>query len=275
MNEDTASAPRRTLPVAIGDNTYSITSDDQYLAYIAGGFEPDTVRLLTALAEPDHTVLDIGANIGCTALLFASMTRAVHAFEPSPSTFALLGINVAASGLDVQLHNFGLGDREFEGEITFSPNNRSGGFVSDRMQAGAGFVTERISVRSLDSFLRGRPDVRPDLVKIDVEGFELHVLRGAAETLGRLRPVVTLELNHWCLNAFQRTSIPDFFDALRARFPLLWAVDEKQNLRADLHDESTSYRVMYHHILHMRWTSIVAAFEPRQLDRFHAAYPAV
>jgi len=264
---------RRTLPVVIGDRAYDITSDDQYLDYIAAGFEPDTVKLLDSLVEKHHTVFDVGANIGCTAILFGAAAREVHAFEPSPTTFSLLQHNVLASGLaNVQLHNFGLGAGNFKSKLTFSPYNRSGGFVSDQTRAGTGFVTENISVRSLDSFIREQAAAQLDLMKIDVEGFELHVLRGGAAAIDRFRPVVTLELNHWCLNAFQRTSVPDFFDALRARFPLLYAVDDKQSLRADLHSEDVSYRVMYEHILQLRWPSIVAAFEPAQLDRFHACF---
>ena len=43
-------------------------------------------------------------------------------------------------------------------------------------------------------------------------------------------------------------------------------------MRADLHNEDISYRVMYEHILHLRWPNIVAAFEPKQLEQFYARY---
>lgn len=93
---------------------------------------------------------------------------------------------------------------------------------------------------------------------------------GAQKTLSSNRPVVVLELNHWCLNAFQRTSIPDFFDLLRSIFPILFAVDGSSYM--NLHDESDSYIVMYHHILHMRFPNIVAGFDESRLDQFRSTY---
>ncbi len=122
----------------------------------------------------------------------------------------------------------------------------------------------------MDEVLKSLNVSRVDFIKIDVEGFEGHVLRGAKQTLATYRPVVVLELNHWCLNAFQRTSIPEFFDLLRSIFPILLAVDGSSHL--NLHDESHRYIVMYHHILHMRFPNIVAAFDESRLDRFRALY---
>jgi hypothetical protein len=69
------------------------------------------------------------------------------------------------------------------------------------------------------------------------------------DVLGDLyRPIVVLELNHWCLNAFQRTSLPDFFDYLRSVFPVLLGSRWQSNY-LNLHDDSNdTYIVMYHHI---------------------------
>ena len=157
-----------------------------------------------------------------------------------------------------------------ESTLTFSPANRSGGFVSNQTKTGAGYNTETIVIRQMDEVVGSltQPDV--DFIKIDVEGFEGSVIRGAQQTLSTYRPVVVLELNHWCLNAFQRTSVPDFFDLLRSVFPILYAVDGDNYL--DLLDEGDSYIVMYHHILHQRFPNIVGAFEANQLNRFWRAY---
>lgn len=260
----------RQATVRIGAKDYQIVSDDDYLAYVENGFEPTTVLLLNTLVRPGDTVLDVGANIGCTALLFGETAGTVHAFEPSPTTCSYLARNVALAGFGhVQVHNFGLGSQAGETSLTFSPNNRSGGFVSDQTQAGSDHTTETIRIRTLDEALPALGIGKVDLIKIDVEGFEGHVLRGAAETLAQHRPLVTAELNHWCLNAFQRTSIPDFFDQMRATFPLLLAVDGATYL--DLNDEAERYTVMYHHILHMRFPNLVGAFDEAQLAPLRAA----
>lgn len=261
----------REIDVDIGGKSYSFTSDDDYLEHIKNGFEPEMVKMFGVLLGNSEVVFDIGANIGCTAVLFGELSNKVYAFEPSPTTFALLEKNIISSGLqNISLHNIGLGERPGESTLTFSPSNRSGGFVSDQTQASAGHTVENIVIRQLDEVVQSLNLERLDFIKIDVEGFEGHVLRGAFQTISVYRPVVVLELNHWCLNAFQRTSVPDFFDLLRSIFPILLAVDGSNYM--NLHDASDSYIVMYNHILHMRFPNIVAAFDENQLIAFKSNY---
>jgi hypothetical protein len=156
-----------------------------------------------------------------------------------------------------------LGNEDSELELTHSPQNRSGAFVSDQTQASAGHVIEEIKIRRGDSFLEGS---EIDFVKIDVEGFEMKVLEGLGSVLEDQQPIAVIELNHWCLNAFQRTSVPDFFDFMRDLFPIVYAVDGEQCV--DLFDPSEAYIVMYQHILHFHYPNLVAAFSPEQLAMF-------
>jgi FkbM family methyltransferase len=268
---ETGTRGMREIVVDIGGKRYSIRSDDSYLDQMKRGFEPDMVKLFETVADHSDAILDIGANIGCTALLFAGLARKVYAFEPSPSTFAFLESNIARSRLkNVIVQNIGLGADSGEYSLTFAPSNRAGGFLSNQTQASAGHVTEKIIVRRLDEAIGYLNPAKIDFIKIDVEGFEGHVLRGATKTLCSSKPVVVLELNHWCLNAFQRTSIPDFFDFLRSVFPILLAVDGSTYM--NLHDPSDNYVVMYHHILHMRFPNILAAFDESRLHSFRDSY---
>jgi len=258
--------------ITIGERRFLLSSDDTYLDQVGNPFEPHMVELFRALSRPADRCLDIGANIGCTALLFSQLFRDVIAFEPSPTTFALLERNLERAGVgNVRLVNTGLGDVAGRSQLTFSPDNRAGGYVSDLTAASVGHTCETIAIRRLDD-VDGELDLVPvDFVKIDVEGFEGHVLDGGRELLQRDRPVVVLELNHWCLNALQRTSVPDFFDHLRQIFPLLRAVDGETS--RDLHDPSQSYQVMYLHINHLQFPNIVAAFDQDRLAEFHRRYP--
>ena len=159
----------------------------------------------------------------------------------------------------------GLGREPGQSELTFSADNRSGAFVSDQTKASAGHITEAIFIERLDDVVAKINPPKIDLIKIDVEGFEKSVLEGATAVLARYQPIVVLELNHWCLNAFQRICVPDFFDFLRGIFPVLLAVEGDSRL--NLHDESDSYIAMYHHILQFKYQNIVAAFRPLQIAR--------
>ncbi|HEY7788453.1 MAG TPA: hypothetical protein VIF33_07985, partial [Casimicrobiaceae bacterium] len=93
---------------------------------------------------------------------------------------------------------------------------------------------------------------------------------GGRETIARFEPIVALELNHWCLNAFQRICVPDFLDYLCSVFPLLMAVEGGNYL--DIHDPGERYIVMYHHINHFRYANLVGAFSSEQVGRFLEQY---
>jgi FkbM family methyltransferase len=249
--------------VKIGNRKFLVTSDDDYLKHIGENFEPDMCNLFQLLLHPHFNVVDAGANIGCTSLLFGSLVARVDSFEPSPSTFKLLALNVENAALhNVNLHNCGLGVKDEDLTLTFAPSNRSGGFVSNITQASIGHAIENIKIKNGDSLLSGR---KVDFIKIDVEGFEKNVIEGLRGVIQQNHPIVVLELNHWCLNAFQRTSIPDFFDFLLEKFPILYAIDG--TTYADLHDQSNRYTVMYHHIIHFKYPNLVGAFDRGQVER--------
>ncbi|WP_312511996.1 FkbM family methyltransferase [Massilia sp.] len=256
----------------IGGKPYRIESDDDYLEHIQGAFEPHMVELFDTLLTPSDIVLDIGANIGCTSILFGSRARQVFSFEPSPTTYRLLDKNVTAAGLDnVSLHNIGLGKTPGRFELTFSANNRSGGFVSNQTRASAGHQVEPIEIARGDDFLSRAGIDAVDFIKIDVEGFERDVIEGLRKTLAVFEPTVTLELNHWCLNVLQRTSVPDFLDFLRSVFPCLYAVD-LDDIR-NLHDGDEAYHVMFSHVVGgFKYPNIVGAFDPARLAAFGARF---
>ena len=274
-NEEYDPAPRaneRSVTTNIGGLTCEIASDDNYLNVIAGNFEPDMVRLFEAFVQPEMTVLDIGANIGCTTILFGQRAQKVISFEPSPTTFHFLQKNTRAAGVNnVVCVNSGLGKTAGSFELTFSTDNRSGGFVSDRTSASAGHEVESIDIRQGDHFVRENVAEQIGFIKIDVEGFEQNVIEGLAETLRKDKPAVVLELNHWCLNVLQRSSVPDFLDFLRSVFPYLYAIDG-EDVR-DLHNADSSYHVMYHHIVcGFKYPNLVGAFNPKQLEVFRQRY---
>ncbi|WP_082827193.1 FkbM family methyltransferase [Rhodanobacter thiooxydans] len=199
----------------------------------------------------------------------AQVCDVVHAFEPSPSTYHYLAMNTAVAS-NIKTHNVGLGAEQGESELTFSPDNRSGGFVSNQMQASAGHTIETITIRTMDQMVRSAGLSSVDFVKMDVEGFEVSVIRGAPETLRRFRPTFVMEMNHWCLNAFQRMSVPDFLDVMRAAFPVLYAV--QGNTYADLHNPDYSYIVMYRHILQGQYATLVGTFDAARLSMFSSLY---
>lgn len=150
---------------------------------------------------PRRTVVDIGANVGNHTVYYATHTRAgaILPFEPNPAARALLAENVALNALtqvDLANAHFGLGRAAGRAGVVAPARNLGAG----RLVAAAG--EDAVEVRTLDSF--GLDNV--SFVKIDVEGMEIDVLAGAAETLARNRPVVAIEVDpknnaaffEWC-----------------------------------------------------------------------------
>jgi len=247
----------------IDKKSYVITSDDDYLHAIGEDFEPHMVKLFKALIKSDDIVADVGANIGLTAILFSNLAKKVYSFEPSPSTYQLLKKNLASSQIyNVEPINIGLGVKKEKLTITFAENNRSGGFVSDKIQPKKGHITEVIQIDSLDNFSASN-GIFPNFIKIDVEGFEGNVIQGASEVLKESKPIVALEMNHFCLNALRRITLPDFLDDLRAAFPYLYAVDVDNTSILNLHDEAQAYAVMYAHLTSFRYPNLVGGFDTK------------
>ena len=163
----------------VGSQEYIVESDDNYLNHISGEFEPETVQLLKCLAKKSKSILDIGANIGMTSLLFSELSEKVYAFEPSPTTFKFLKNNLENNNiLNVTPLNFGLGNDSKKFNLTFAPSNRSGAFISNKLTASAGHTIETIQIKRLDDTVNDLNISNIDFIKIDVEGFEMEVLSG-------------------------------------------------------------------------------------------------
>ena len=256
--------------VKIDNKIYDIVGDDYLNLHVRDDFEPNMVYLSKSLINKNDNVLDIGANIGCTSILFGSLASRVVSFEANPSTFHFLKKNIVNSKLiNIDVHDFGLGSSVGEYEMAFSKDNRSGGFINSGNNASSGLKKTKVLIERLDNVV-DKLKFGINFMKIDVEGYEKQVLEGAEKTIKDNKPVVVLEMNHWCLNAFQRICIPDFLDFLRSRFPILLAVEGKTY--ANLHDKDDSYSVMYQHIVNFKYMDIVAAFEESRLFRFRKLY---
>lgn len=185
--------------------------DDQWEALI----EPDgTYQLHNLIAAVSRcrqlrTVIDGGAHIGTWSRVFATLFDRVIAFEPSADTFACLRHNVMAK--NVELRNQALGKTAGWVSMTLE------GFEGTRRETNSGSryavkggEVERVKVDSLDL-----NDL--DLLKLDIEGGEVHALMGARKTLIRCQPVVLFESkNEWRRHGFSETAPHDFLASLGA-----------------------------------------------------------
>jgi FkbM family methyltransferase len=167
---------------------------------VLGIYEPSVIRSLQKHLRAGDTCFDVGSHVGYLAILMAHLVGPagrVVAFEPVPETFETLQENILLNHLEnVSLERTAVGEQEgtislfcdSTQELSWTPS------VAAYSMPGSDLRKLSVPVLSLDGYLR-KSGLCPRLVKIDVEGAELAVLRGAREMLRLLRPVVLVEIH--------------------------------------------------------------------------------
>jgi FkbM family methyltransferase len=184
----------RVVPVARGRAAgLRLVAERRSLVWLAGSVEHDVQAAFAAHVTSGRTIIDAGASVGFFSLLGARLvgpTGRVVAFEPQPAAARSIRRNAELNG--------------FENVIVVEAalSSRTGrAFLENVGQATARVAfceppasrTLAVPCVALDDYLRERPHLRPDLIKIDVEGSEADVLDGMRATLAGHRPVVVVE----------------------------------------------------------------------------------
>jgi FkbM family methyltransferase len=166
--------------------------------YADENYEPTVFNYLKQSLPPGAVVLEVGAHVGTFTVLLARWvgpTGLVYAFEPAPRPRSALEDHLALNRVRerVRVVPAAVSDRSglarffassFSPENTLSPKHT-------RFSEADGI---EITVTTIDAFCCEH-NVVPSLLKIDVEGFELHALRGAVRTLTSYRPPVVVEFH--------------------------------------------------------------------------------
>lgn len=166
---------------------------DRNLYFLGRWYDLEAALALEAFVRPGQTVVDVGANFGHFALEAASRVGPagkVFAFEPNPKVFARLEMHCDLNDLYwITTRNMGISDADGQLQLTV-PRVNSGEATFGKSEYSD--VDVHIAdVRRLDDVLN---DTKVDFLKIDVEGFEAHVLRGATNMLQRDQPFLITEI---------------------------------------------------------------------------------
>lgn len=164
---------------------------------------PEMDFLKKNLLRKGDIILECGAHHGVTTSLFAKAigpSGHVYAFEPSPFNVGIIKKNAELNNLhNVTVVNEAIGDKPSEAQFSY--------FSNASIQIGK-IGTYKAKINTIDSYA----DVKPTMLKIDVEGFDVEALKGAKKVL-KTRPKIALEIHTAQLSNFGH-SVKDIFNLL-------------------------------------------------------------
>lgn len=149
------------------------------------------------------TAIDVGAHVGTWAVDLVRMFNMTICFEPIKDHRDCLNKNLSEAKNEYKIYDCALGDK-YEKEISL-------GYVTEGNSGTASIAAENAEytaeMRTLDSFEFDNIDY----IKVDVEGFEMQFLKGAAETIKRTKPVINIEIKNNCESfGISRQDIADY-----------------------------------------------------------------
>jgi FkbM family methyltransferase len=177
-----------------------IDSQTPHYYWIKGHDEPVVLQIMQNNVKPGHCVVDVGAHIGIETLMLSQWVGAaghVVSIEPDPSNFKALSANIRLNAVDnVQLIQAAISDNS--GQLQFVHGEGVLCHLVDNPVDPSIDPTSLITVQvhTLDELFAGK-QIIIDFLKIDVEDFEVSVLRGARRLLYEQQPTIIVELHSY------------------------------------------------------------------------------
>jgi FkbM family methyltransferase len=175
---------------------------------LEGVWDPILTEFIRANLKPGHVFVDIGANAGYFTLLAAQHVGSegrVLAFEPNPQLATQLRQNVERSRLsNVAIEETACSDATEAATLYLYDVSNSGRASLSNANAGTGGAIQ-VPCAPLDLIVEKYKLPQLNLIKIDVEGAELKVLRGMTEIIRQMRPRILIELEPHLLQGFSAT----------------------------------------------------------------------
>jgi FkbM family methyltransferase len=148
-------------------------------------------------ARPDWVAFDIGMNFGYFTCLLASMCKEVHGFEPVGWLAGRARANVELNAFaNATINELALSDHAGTAQLNLpAPDHCNWGTSSLVHKSSSQTAVVEVPLETLDNYCAAHGVTRLDFIKVDVEGAEHLVFRGAERTLERLRPTIIFEFN--------------------------------------------------------------------------------
>ena len=192
----------------------SIDKGVELSLFETGTYEKGLLYSLDDFLKPGDCFVDVGANIGLMSIYASKLvgeSGEVIAYEAHPETFNWLTFNIELNKIsNIKANNFALGSEP--SQLFIYDNwqvNRGGASLIVKDEQSKSYPVE---VKRLDDCLPR--NLKPKVIKVDVEGFELEVLKGATQTITDFKPILVIELSSLRTNHHENTDLIDFIEKL-------------------------------------------------------------
>jgi FkbM family methyltransferase len=182
---------------------------------------------LNEFYDSNLTYMDIGSNVGLRSVYSLSTSRNTILIDPNPEVNKITKSMIELNGFkNYSVEQIGLSDSEIGGELKFYISSSAYMSSFNKEHAAQDKIVGEIiiPVTSIDKYIASKPEVKPGILKIDVEGFEMNVLKGAKNTLEKYKPAIVIEILDMGEN---RNAIVDYLAQFSYKPYFLFNKDEK------------------------------------------------
>lgn len=225
------------LSVGSGEKKVAYKGIDLYLpakdttivpSIIGGYFESLELDVFAEVAKKSKFFLDVGGNIGLYSVLGLKSNPKlnVHAFEPVQENLDYFNRNLELNGLensDLLLNQAAVGNKT--GQLTLFVSKDNSAIHSASSKHSGGDVGSSVEMTSIDKYCKDN-NVKPDLIKIDIEGYDGFAIDGASKVLEQNAPTLFIEYDPEALTGCDY-SPHDLLDKLFLIYKQAFVFDEK------------------------------------------------
>ncbi len=203
--------------IAIHISGFKLRVPFRYIRYFEPEYELNNINFINNYVNPGDVVIDVGAHIGLLSTIIAKkiqQTGRVYSFEPTPSTFHLLNKTIKINHIEKIVIPIKAAVSDTNSKTRFYVTDieaHNSNSLVDNKRDYAKETSVEVDLISIDSFIEQKNIKKINFIKIDAEGAEFSVLKGAKKTIETFHPLIILALHPGSITNFG-DSLADIWD---------------------------------------------------------------
>lgn len=196
---------KKGIKVNINNHVFRLPA--RFHKYFPADYESPSFDFFKKVCKPGMKIIDIGAHIGLFSTYMQKLTQGyIYSFEPTPSAISVLKETIALNNVADHIEVIPAAVSDKNGKARFSLAPQPAAVINSLVQyeRTANLDTCEVDVVTVDEFVKQR-NLKIDFIKVDAEGAEFGVLRGASDTIGVQRPFMILALHPSAIAARNET----------------------------------------------------------------------